>query len=174
MQRHAARWRLGAVVALLLIASACASSPTRSIVLGGPSRPLPSTALADADLSAFKETIAGLKGRPVVVNLWASWCGPCRVEAPLLERASATGVGDVQFLGVATRDQRQGAEAFLDRFDVSYPNLLDTTGEIRRFLGLRGLPTTYIFDSEGRLVNEVIGGISEQSLAARLEDARRR
>lgn len=143
-------------------------------MLDGPSRPLPSVALADADLAAFKETIAGLNGRPVVVNLWASWCGPCRVEAPLLERASTTEGEAVQFLGVATRDQRQGAEAFIDRFNVSYPNLLDSTGEIRRYLGLRGLPTTYIFDSEGRLVSQVIGGISEQSLAARLEDVRRR
>lgn len=173
MQRPTFR-RLSAAAVLLLTGTSCATSATQPIVLEGPSRPLPSATLADADLAAFKETIAGLRGRPIVVNLWASWCGPCRVEAPLLERASATKNSEVQFLGVATRDQRQAAEAFIERFGVSYPNLLDDTGEIRRYLGLRGLPTTYIFDSEGRLVGEVIGGISEQSLAARLQDARSR
>lgn len=135
---------------------------------------MPAFALADADLVAFKETITGFRGKPVVVNLWASWCGPCRAEAPLLERAAVANKGKVQFLGVSTRDDRQSAATFLERFAVSYPNLVDSSGDIRKYLGLRGLPTTYVFDSKGRLVSQVIGGISEQSLAARLEDARHR
>lgn len=115
----------------------------------------------------------GLRGRPVVVNIWASWCGPCRVEAPLLQRASEKYGDDVVFLGVDSRDTRDAGLGFLRRYDIRYPNVFDGTGDIRRRLGLRGFPTTYVFGKAGDLQSTVVGGISEQVLAARVAGARR-
>lgn len=152
----------------------CGEAPARTIVIEGSARPLPRRPLTTAGLDGFTEIVSGLRGRPVVVNVWASWCAPCRAEARLLERTADEYEGRVQFLGVATRDTEPDADAFIDRYGVSYPNLFDRDGSIRRFLGLRGLPTTYVFDRNGRLVGEVVGGVTEQSLAARLDDATRR
>ncbi len=109
----------------------------------------------------------------MVVNVWASWCGPCRVEAPLLQRAAQRYRGDVVFLGVDSKDQVRPAREFLDRYGITYPNVVDERGEIRRALAMRGFPTTYIFDRQGRLSAKVFGGISEQTLAARIADVRR-
>ena len=114
--------------------------------------------------------LVGLRGRPVVVNVWASWCPPCRAEMPLLERAAADYRGRVAFLGVASKDDAADAEAFLRRVDVTYPNVFDATGDVRDELGLRGFPTTYIFDAAGELREAVVGGITEQRLAAQLDD----
>jgi cytochrome c biogenesis protein CcmG, thiol:disulfide interchange protein DsbE len=152
----------------------CGAAPARTIVIEGPARPLPSQPLTTEGLDGFTAIVSGLRGRPVVVNVWASWCAPCRAEARLLERTAKEYQGEVQFLGVATRDREPDADAFIDRYNVSYPNLFDRDGSIRRFLGLRGLPTTYVFDGNGRLVGEVVGGVTEQSLAGRLDDAIRR
>lgn len=162
------------MVLFITVAAACGAAPTRSITIEGPARPLPRQALTTTGLDGFTEIISGLRGRPVVVNVWASWCAPCRAEARLLERTADEYHGRVQFVGVATRDTESGADAFIERFGVSYPNLFDRDGSIRRFLGLRGLPTTYVFDADGRLVGEVVGGVTEQSLAARLDDAAQR
>lgn len=114
--------------------------------------------------------LLGLRGTPVVVNVWASWCPPCRAEMPLLNRAADDFAGRVVFLGVASRDSPAAAGAFLDEIGVGYVNLFDTTGEIRSDLGLTGFPTTYLFDAQGELRDAVIGGITEQRLAAQLED----
>lgn len=167
---------MGGVLAVLfvLFGGACAGPVSPAIRIDAPARPLPPPGLTHADLGMFEGVVAGARGRPVVVNVWASWCGPCRVEAPLLQRAAADYDGDVQFLGVASSDDRDGAEKFLRRFGVSYPNLLDTTGGIRRFLVVRGFPTTYVFDGRGRLVKSVVGAINEQTLAANVEEALRR
>lgn len=169
--------RLGAgslLVLASLLAGACVDQRTPTIRIEGAARRLPPPGLTDGDLAAFNGIVAGARGRPVVVNVWASWCGPCRVEAPLLERAAEEYGDDVQFLGVASRDDRRDAEAFIERFDISYPNLLDTSGGIRRFLSVRGLPTTYVFDRRGRLVGHVVGAVDEQKLAANVEEALRR
>ena len=117
--------------------------------------------------------LVGAKGKPVVVNVWASWCGPCRVEAPLLQRAATRYAGEVVFLGVASKDTKSDAQRFITRYDIRYPNLLDVSGDIRAGLRLRGFPTTYIFDRSGELLTSVVGGINEQTLAARIADARR-
>lgn len=162
------------VLGAVLVVSGCAASGLRSFAATGPARPLPPAgSLVDADRRDFEGILVGLRGRPVVVNLWASWCGPCRVEAPLLQRAARHYGADVVFLGVDSKDQRGAARGFLRHYGITYPNLFDGDGSIRHALELRGFPTTYIFDRKGRLVASVVGGISEQTLAARVADARR-
>ena len=140
----------------------------------GPALPLPpERSLVPGSLRDFEGVLVGLRGRPVVVNVWASWCGPCRVEAPLLQRAANRYRGDVAFLGVDSKDEADAGRAFLDRFGIRYPNVFDGTGQIQSALNVHGFPTTYVFDREGRLTAKVFGGISEQTLAARVADVRR-
>ena len=154
------------VVALL--ASMLVAAPAYAARAG---EPAPAFALTTA--AGDTVDLARLRGRVVYVDFWASWCAPCRTEAPLLERAASASGPDVVFLGVASKDERSAALDFLNEFDITYPNVLDSTGAIRARLGLRGFPTTYIVGRDGRVRTTVIGGISEQRLAAQLEDALR-
>lgn len=155
---------------VLLAACTATTSGGTDYVASGRPVSLPRESLAVVDGDTFAGILVGLRGRPVVVNLWASWCGPCRVEAPLLQEAAEEYGDRVTFLGVASRDEPDGAARFLERYGISYPNVFDDSGEVRRALGLRGFPTTYIFDAEGIGRTTVIGGISEQQLAAQLDD----
>ncbi len=159
------------VAALVLAGCTTATGRPRDFVVDAPARTLPDQQLATVDAEGFEGVLAGLTGRPVVVNVWASWCGPCRVESPLLQRASERYRGQVTFLGVASKDDIGGSRAFLHRYGITYPNLFDATGDVRRALELRGFPTTYFFSARGRLLSTVVGGVSEQTLATRVEDA---
>lgn len=157
-----------AVISLLSILAP--GDRTQGYRASGAPRPLPAEPLAAVTSDGFDGILVGLRGRPVVVNVWASWCPPCRAEMPLLDRAAADYEGRVVFLGVASRDSRGAAAGFLDDVDVSYPNVFDASGEVRTVLGLRGFPTTYLFDATGTLRETVVGGITEQRLAAQLDD----
>jgi thiol-disulfide isomerase/thioredoxin len=124
-------------------------------------------------LDTFEGMMIGLRGQPVVVNLWASWCAPCRTEMPLLQDAADTFAGEAVILGVASNDDPGDAERFVDRLGLTYPNVFDETGEIRAALGLTAYPTTIVFDADGVITSKVNGGISEQRLAGLIEDALR-
>ncbi len=110
---------------------------------------------------------------PVVVNVWASWCAPCRAEAPLLARAAKRYRGKVAFLGVLSRDSPGDGLRFMQTYGMAYPSVLDATSEISPFLQVKGLPTTLVFDRHGTLVTRVFGGISEQRLAASIDESLR-
>lgn len=140
---------------------------------GDPAPSPPDGALVTASLEEFEAILVGQAGRPVVVNVWASWCAPCRTEMPLLQAAADAYAGDALLLGVASNDGRTEARAFLDELDLSYPNIFDSTGEIRVALGLTAYPTTYVFGRDGAMRARVNGGISEQRLAALIDDALR-
>ena len=122
-------------------------------------------------LDEFEGILVGLEPMPVVVNIWASWCAPCRTEMPLLQEASDNYEGRAVILGVASNDDRGNAQAFLEEFGLTYPNVFDTAGDIRVALELTGYPTTYVFGADGTIRARVDGGISEQRLAALIEDA---
>lgn len=110
----------------------------------------------------------------MVVNLWASWCVPCRSEAPLLAEAHASLGSDVQFIGIATEDTRADAEAFASEFGLTFDNYFDPDAEIRSWVGSAGLPTTFFVAPGGEVVSTVFGVIDERRLALEVDDLLRR
>ena len=111
-----------------------------------------------------------IAGRPTLVNLWATWCGPCREEMPLLQEAHARHGKQVRFLGVDVQDDAQAARWFLDERDIDYPHAVDAGGELLRLLGVRGLPVTLALDADGRVIDRVVGQLTSDELQ-RLVDA---
>jgi len=108
-------------------------------------------------------------GVPVVVNIWASWCGPCRAESPNLVKAAERHGTEVQFLGVDILDQRAAAQAFIQEEGYPYPSVFDPTGEIRNRLGYIGQPGTIFYNASGRKVDEWSGPIGLQQLLDRID-----
>ena len=163
--------RLGVIAAVIsaVIVVALRPTPVPAFRADGPPRPLPDAGvLGAASADEFEGMLVGLRGQPVIVNVWASWCTPCRSEAPLLARA-ARDQSAVTIIGVASRDLPEPARQFMDEYDMQYVNLFDESNEIRRRLDLRGFPTTYVFDREGDLVSTIYGGLTERSLAAAID-----
>ena len=98
---------------------------------------------------ALQRRIRAMKGHPVVVNVWASWCGPCNEEAPTLQRVSLDRGRDVAFIGVNLKDSRSGARRFLRRYPATYPSYADDQGEIYNAYKLLGAPTTIFYTPSG-------------------------
>jgi len=122
--------------------------------------------------AAFEKRIALLKGYPVVVNLWASWCGPCRYEFPMLQELSARYGKRVAFLGIDTEDDADAAKTFLEEEPVPYPSYSDPDKGILDSLGgYGGLPDTAFYDRAGELVYLKQGQYTDH--AAFEEDVRR-
>lgn len=102
--------------------------------------------------SAFDDRIASLQGYPVVVNIWASWCGPCRAEFPVFQQTAAAMGKEVAFLGVNSEDNDDAAETFLSTHQVPYPSYIDPDGSIAGDLkATHGYPATAFFDRDGFL-----------------------
>jgi len=126
--------------------------------------PLPDLPLAtlNADTVALRSHI----GKPLVVNLWATWCPPCRREMPVFAQAQAEHP-DVTFLLINQGEDAQAVRTFLDRQGLQFSHvLLDASSQVMRAMGARALPTTLFFDAEGRMVESHMGEIT----AARLAD----
>jgi thiol-disulfide isomerase/thioredoxin len=98
---------------------------------------------------ALRRELRQLRGRPVVVNIWAAWCGPCRDELPVFQDVSVAYGKRVAFLGVDLRDERAAAQRLLRRFPVSYPSVEDPDGRLFQDLGLQGVPSTLFYDARG-------------------------
>ena len=126
-------------------------------------------ALADQRLSPRE-----LRGHPVVFNFWASWCGPCKTEAPILIAAARAHAGQVVFVGVDVQDLTGDARRFLRRFHTPYVSLRDSSGQTYDDYGLTGVPETYWLDARGRLVAHYPGAISRRQLEAGITLARSR
>lgn len=157
---------LAAVVAALALGGCGSGEKPGPAAPAKPARALPTEAsrLLGGGPAAFREQLAALRGTPVVVNQWASWCGPCRAEFPFFQRLATRYQGRVAFLGVNAQDSREAARRFLKRFPTPYPHYFDpTTAIAREFKGGFAWPTTAFYDARGRLTQTHAGGYATQA-----------
>jgi cytochrome c biogenesis protein CcmG, thiol:disulfide interchange protein DsbE len=107
-------------------------------------------------------TLASLRGKTVVLNFWASWCGPCKDETPLLQQASKRWQGkDVVFVGIDVKDFRGDAKDFLARYGVTYTNVYDGKGSTVGRYGVTGFPETYFVDRAGNVRYRIAGPVED-------------
>ncbi|CAB4732217.1 MAG: redoxin family protein [Actinobacteria bacterium] len=121
------------------------------------------------------ETLAGSKfnsepGKVTVVNVWASWCSPCRAEAPTLEEFAIKNP-DIQFVGILTRDNLSSAQSFVKRFKLTYPTLTDDAviSSFRGSLPANAIPTTIVIDAKGRVAARISGQVTVSTMREVLE-----
>jgi cytochrome c biogenesis protein CcmG/thiol:disulfide interchange protein DsbE len=138
----------------------------RPHLLQGEAPPLQLQAFDGSQIS-----LPALRGQGVVVNFWASWCEPCRVEAALFESAWRAEQGKgIAFIGVNRQDTLEAAQAFLDEYEVSYPNGADKDGTWSRSFGVVGLPSTFFIDAQGQIQAVAWGPITSAAELARQLD----
>ncbi|WP_073951613.1 TlpA family protein disulfide reductase [Streptomyces kebangsaanensis] len=183
VRRRAALLAAGTAVAALTL-SACGSGGTSggsgntnfiagadgiATVEKGERKPAPD--LSGETLDGKRLDMAAYKGKVVVLNVWGSWCAPCRAEAPnLVKVAKETADKDVQFLGINTRDtSTQPAIAFEKQYQVPYPSLYDPAGKLMlRFekgtLNPQAIPSTIVIDRDGKIAARALQALSEEKL----------
>lgn len=151
----------------VLILAACKPGVGAADPMAGQGAPLFSLKLFDGKELKLEE----LRGKAVVINFWASRCGPCREEAPGLERTWRVYKDKgVVFVGVDMQDREEDARAYMKEFDITYPNGPDNSGEITVAYRVTAIPTTFFINREGKIVRRYMGAIKEQLLASYIED----
>ena len=115
-----------------------------------------------------------LKGRPVVLNFWATWCAPCYEEHPTLVASARTLQPNVQFLGVVFQDSEERIQKFLDQRGRAYPTVVDDAGKTAIVYGIGGVPETFFLDASGTIVAKYAGPLNEDELQANLAKAMKR
>ncbi|MBE7550442.1 MAG: TlpA family protein disulfide reductase [Anaerolineales bacterium] len=116
--------------------------------------------------------LSDFKGKPVLVNFWATWCGPCRSEFPDFQKAAVDNAGDLVIIGInnTTTDQKDQIPAFLEEFGVTFPIVLDESGDTAKAYNILGLPTSIFIDRNGN-VNEIFTGpINKAYIEAKLSE----
>jgi thiol-disulfide isomerase/thioredoxin len=164
---------LVATLATSLVLGACTGggpTPNEPATPTGDLLPTSTTALPPFDPTTFQVLLDQLKGKPVVVNVWASWCAPCIKEAPALASAAQAYQGRVQFVGVDIVDHEAPARAFIEKYGWTYPSVFDEPGAIRDDMGLIGQPQTIIYDATGKRVCIRSGPSDATFLTTTLDD----
>ena len=133
-------------------------------------KPAPSFALKAVGTGETID-VATLRGKPTVINFWATWCGPCYEEHPVLVQNARVLGRDVQFVGVVFNDTEQKIQAFLDQRGSAYPTLLDEQGKTAVAYGVGGVPETFFLDRNGQIVAKYSGPLSTEELQANLAKA---
>ncbi|HEY8640918.1 MAG TPA: TlpA disulfide reductase family protein [Solirubrobacterales bacterium] len=152
---------VGVLVGVEILSGASNGSGT-----GRPAPRLPTSVLVPPKL-----TLASLRGKPAAINFWASWCSPCREEAPALERLARSLHGRARLVGVDWTDGLSAARSYVSQYHWTFPNLRDPDGVVGNSYGIQGLPTTFILDSQGTITDVLRGPQSLESLRQALDSA---
>ena len=156
---------VAAVLPLILLAMLLVGLLVRGI--GSSPTAIGATApdFAVTDLDGNPIHLADLRGRPVIVNFWASWCIPCIEEFPLLRDAAARHAGDgLVVVGIVYQDRTQAASAFMDRNGATWPAATDPDGRVADAYGILAPPETYFIGRDGRIAARVLGQFSSATL----------
>lgn len=160
------RYAVASFLAFAFLTSACASDAAPTSDQGYPAEAelapqfsVPTSSGEDFSLAEHQAN----DGRPVFLNLWASWCFPCREEMPAISAASET-FPDIKFIGVAIQDNRADAEAFADEIAVAYTVGFDTENAVNVDYNPLGLPASYIISSDGIILERIFGKVTERDL----------
>lgn len=128
--------------------------------------PAPDFSLQSLDGSLV--TLGELKGLPVIINFWATWCGPCRVEMPTFQAYQDQFEGELVILAINASESQQDVNQFVDELDLNLRVLLDPEGEVEKQYRVRGLPTTYFIDESGVIQYIHLGLLSDSQLGGYL------
>jgi len=109
-----------------------------------------------------------LRGKPVVLNFWSTWCGPCRMEHPVLDWAFREYGTQAHFLGAVFEDTEENALGYIARAGSPYPQLVDPKSQMAVDYGVAGVPETYFIDAEGIIRDKFVGPISRSAFAAQM------
>jgi cytochrome c biogenesis protein CcmG/thiol:disulfide interchange protein DsbE len=165
-----------ALVALLVYGVTQSGDDTSldSAVKQGKRPPAPDRTLPALDGSG-SASLKDLRGKVVVLNFWASWCDPCRSEAPRLERMQRrlAKAGDGTVLGVTYQDVPSDSKAFIEKYALTYPNARDIGTRLAKQYGTRALPETFVLDRRGRIVAISRGEVSQAFLNRSVGEALR-
>jgi peroxiredoxin len=175
------RWFWSGLILLVLISGSAWIVYSRSLVSQAASvssanlepapikgHPAPDFALKTLDGKTIR--LSDYKGKPVLLNFWATWCGPCRAEFPDFQRAWTDNANQLVIIGInnTTTDDKAQIPAFLDEFGVTFPIVLDESGDTAKAYNILGLPTSIFVDRNG-LVNELFTGpINKAYIEAKL------
>ncbi len=132
-------------------------------------KPAPAFTLRALD-SGKPVSLEQFRGRPVVINFWASWCGPCKIEHPVLEWGAKQFGSQAQFLGIIFEDTEDNAQGFLQDMGVSFPQLIDPKSRISVDYGVSGVPETYFITADGVIMTKHVGPIDPQTLTQRIRE----
>jgi len=139
-----------------------------SPLLGHPAPDFTLAALSTHSAPALH--LASLKGKPVMLNFWASWCDVCKAEARLLQNTWQRVQGQgIVFVGIDIQDTQSDGLSFLQTYGITYPNVVDADGSVTINYGVTGVPETFFLNRQGVIVKKVIGELTEQTLENNLQ-----
>ena len=166
---------IGAGLGVLLILSLQLSGPWLARLTAHPddvplapetNAPAPDFELAD--LSGQAVRLADLRGHPVVVNFWATWCGPCRLEMPLLQKYADRYPQDLRILAVNDGEATANIQKFVDELSLRFDVLLDPAEKVTNLYRVRAFPSTFFLDADGNVRFQHIGTLNEDQLVGYL------
>jgi peroxiredoxin len=135
-----------------------------------PAKRAPAPTLQAATLAGGKVDVARMRGRPVVINFFASWCTPCKAEGTAFADAADAYRGRVQFVGVAIDDSRSGALSYTHRYGWTWPIVFDPHDHLVEPFGLLVKPTTFVLDADGRVAWKLQRELTQDELSTALDD----
>jgi cytochrome c biogenesis protein CcmG, thiol:disulfide interchange protein DsbE len=163
-----AAWLLAGVAALLAVLTINVTGPRTTV-----DTPIVGRAAPGFDLETLdggRLSLADLRGSPVVLNFWASWCIPCREEAPLFTAAAVEYEAEgLRVVGIVYQDSPEAARDFMARYGQTYPGLVDPDGRTAIDYGVFGIPETFFLDSAGVVRSREVGPVTEDGLRTQIQ-----